>query len=79
MDTPTGEMRELNKMGDSKVMWNRNNREEVEAARAHFNALRSKGYAAYRAEGKEGTRGEIIRDFDSNAERIIMVPPVSGG
>ena len=34
---------------------------------------------AYKAEGKQGERGIMLREFDPDAERIIMVKPVQGG
>jgi hypothetical protein len=74
-----GLMHELNKTGDTRVMWDRANSDEVAAARAQFEALTKKGFIAYRAEGKEGTRGEVIRKFDPEAERIILVRQLVGG
>jgi hypothetical protein len=74
-----GLMHELDKTGDTRVMWDRGNEDEVAAARAQFNALRKKGFTAYRAEGKDGTRGEVIREFDADAERIILVKQLVGG
>jgi len=74
-----GLMHELDKTGDTRVMWDRGNKDEVEAARRQFTDLKKKGFIAYRAEGKEGTRGEVIRDFDPDAERIILVKQLVGG
>jgi len=34
---------------------------------------------AYKAEGKNGERGEQIRKFDPDAERIILAKPLVGG
>lgn len=65
--------------GDTKTIWDKNKPDEVEAARMQFTHLRSKGYLAYRAEGKEGERGEQLHEFDPNAERIVFAPPMSGG
>lgn len=74
-----GELAILDDTGDTKVMWSRDNPDEVDAARTQFNTLTRKGYTAYRATGKDGSKGEQIREFDPNAERIILVPPVQGG
>lgn len=73
-----GEICCMNKHGDTPLRWRRGVGVEVDAARAHFDTLKGKGYAAYK-ETAGGERGEIIRSFDVNAERIVMVPPVSGG
>lgn len=67
------------KAGDVKIMWNRTNTEEVEAARETFNRLKKKGYVWYKAEGKDGTKGEVVKEFDPNVERMIAVPVVTGG
>lgn len=75
----TGIMSELNESGDTKVIWDRNNPDEVAAARATFDALaKTKRYLAYKVK-EGGDQGEQIRAFDPNAERIILVPPMVGG
>lgn len=69
----------LDSGGDTRIMWNRDNRDEVAAAKQHFRDLRAKHYLAFKAEGREGTRGTQINDFDPDLERIIMVPRSVGG
>lgn len=75
----TGSLHVLDKTGDTKMMWDRNNADEVAAARKTFNDLKAKRFMAYKAEGKEGRKGEVIDEFDPSAERIIMAPPMVGG
>lgn len=65
--------------GDSRFMWNRNIRDEVESARKHFESLIAKGYAAFKAIGEEGTKGSQVHKFDESLERVIMTPPMKGG
>ncbi len=65
--------------GDTKIIWNRRNREEVDSARATFDRLRAKNFAAFSVRGEKGEKGEQIFKFDENAERIILVPPFAGG
>jgi hypothetical protein len=74
-----GIMHELDKSGDTRVMWDRGNEDEVAAARAQFEALTGRGYLAYKAEGKDGHQGKQIRRFDPEAERIILVKQLVGG
>ena len=74
-----GLMHALDRSGDTRVMWDKGNTDETAAARAQFEALTGKGYVAYRAEGKNGERGEVIREFDPQAERIILVKQLVGG
>lgn len=74
-----GEMSTLDRTGDTRVMWDAGNDEEVKVAQKTFDDLTRKGYLAYRAEGKRGHQGEQIRSFDPAAERIILVRPNQGG
>jgi hypothetical protein len=74
-----GEMAVLDRLkGDTKVIWDADHEEEVEAARAQFDTLTGKGYAAFRVNAR-GRKGEQIREFDSEAEKIILAPQMVGG
>ena len=68
-----------NAEGDTRLMWDSRNQDEVEAAENMFDDLKTKGYAIYKAEGKKGHKGEVIKSFDSTAERLIAVKPLVGG
>jgi hypothetical protein len=69
----------LDATGDTRHMWDKSNEDEVAGARALFEDMTGRGYLAYRAEGKRGTKGTVIREFDPDAERIILVKPLVGG
>ncbi len=69
----------INEDGDKKTVWDRNNATEVEVAREEFRLFRGKGYMAYKVEGAEGRKGEVLHEFDPKAERIIFCPPMKGG
>lgn len=73
-----GELSWLSKEGDTKVIWDPKNEDEVEAAEAQFDALIDKGFAAYKVK-KDGSKGRKISQFDEKAGKIIMVPAVMGG
>jgi hypothetical protein len=73
-----GELRELNETGDTKVVWDPDNRDEVDAAKCQFNTLKSKGFTAYSV-GKDGEKNKAIAEFDPKASKIIMVPKIAGG
>lgn len=68
----------LDHTGDTKVMWSADNPDEVDAAKATFDRLKKKGFLAYSVK-KDGSKGEVIREFDKTAERIIMSPQLVGG
>lgn len=73
------EMSILDPSGDTKVTWNKDNPDEVENARRTFDDLKKKGFMAYSVEGSRGDKGEVLRGFDADAERLIMAPPLVGG
>ena len=72
-------MHTLDKTGDTKVSWDPASPEEVKAARSSFDVLRKKGYLAYRADRHGDKTGVQMREFDAQAERIVMVKPIVGG
>lgn len=72
------EMRTMGASGDTKVVWDSEQPDEVENARRTFDDLRKKGYAAF-AVGARGEKAAQIRQFDPDAQKLIMVPAVAGG
>lgn len=71
------EMRMLGMCGDIKLSWNSSNIEEVKTVRETFDKKIIQGWSAFREKG--GFKGDKIRTFDPDAERIVLVPPISGG
>lgn len=72
-------MHELNRSGDTKVMWNPRDADEVENARKTFIRLLGKGFKAFRVSATGGQEGRAITEFDPNAEKIIFIPQLAGG
>lgn len=68
----------LDQTGDTKLMWNSDNKDEVDAAKEMFDKLKKKGYLAFSVKAN-GDKGEAITKFDADAEKIIMAPPAVGG
>jgi len=68
----------MDESGDTKVIWDATNEDEVDAAKKQYDHLIEKGFAAYSVK-KKGGKGKKISKFDRTAERIIMVPPIVGG
>jgi hypothetical protein len=64
--------------GDYKVMWNKDNEAEVLEARHTFERLRSQRFLAYTVK-EDGSQGEVIREFDPEAGRVILAPQLVGG
>lgn len=73
-----GEMAIMDRTGDLKIMWDSERPEEVAAARKQFDELTGKGYAAF-AVDRKGEKGELIRRFDPEVEKIILAPQLKGG
>lgn len=72
------EMLILDRTGDTRVMWDPNNVEEVAVARKTFDDLKAKRFIAYSVQAS-GDKGEVIREFDPQAGKIILAPPMVGG
>lgn len=68
----------MDRTGDTKQMWDSRNPEEVSNARRTFNDFKEKRYIIYRV-NKDGSTGELMTEFDPNAERMIIMPPAFGG
>jgi hypothetical protein len=65
--------------GDTRLMWDPRNTEELAAARAAFNNAKSNGMLAYGVKKSGKSDGEVIRNFDPQLGKIIMVRPLQGG
>lgn len=72
-----GEIRQLARVGDMRISWNSGNEKEVDAAKDIFDKRIKEGWTAFRE--KIGIKGDKIKIFDPDAERIVLVPPISGG
>lgn len=76
---PTGQFAILDRTGDTKIMWDKDDPVSVETAKEAFDKLRKKGYLIYRVEGKNGEKGTMLTEFDPSAERLIASPAPRGG
>ena len=73
-----GQISVLNHEGDTKLIWDSENKDEVEAAKKMFNELKGKGYSAFSVK-KNGEQGRRLTNFDAEEEKIIMAPAMKGG
>ena len=73
-----GQLREMSKKGDLKLLWDSDNEQEVSAAKEVFDKRIKEGWAAF-GEKRFGGKGERIKVFDPEDERIVLVPPIAGG
>ena len=72
------EMSVIDATGDTKIIWSPDNEDEVAVARRTFNDLRKKGHIAYAVQ-KGGNQGEVVSEFDPDAAKLILAPPLRGG
>lgn len=78
MKNKLGELNILDKdEGHKKYEWSLGKSLEIKKVRKIFDEKVRAGWMAYRITGPHA--GEIIRQFDENAEAIIMRPPQAGG
>lgn len=73
-----GVMAILDSTGDTRIMWDPNQKDEVDAAKKQFDDLIGKGYQAF-AVKKRGGAGEKVREFDPSAGKLILARPTVGG
>jgi hypothetical protein len=74
-----GTMAVMNRTGDTKVMWNPDEPEEVKAAKRTWDDLvGKKRFLGYRVQ-RDGEPGEQVREFDPHAAKLIICPPMAGG
>lgn len=73
-----GELRVMQQKGDIKTIWDPENQDEVATAEKQFNDLIDKKFLAFNVK-KTGKKGEKITEFDPDAGKIIMTPPIVGG
>lgn len=65
--------------GDTRIMWDPRDKDEVAAAEAAFDRAKEKGMLAYAVDDDGGRTGEVIRKFKKTAGKIIMVRQPQGG
>jgi hypothetical protein len=68
--------------GDTKINWDPDDADSVEAARDTFKKLIKKGHMAYSVHDKGknlGKKNERITEFDPELENIIFIAPMTGG
>lgn len=64
--------------GDTRIIWDPTNDDEVASARRTFDELRAKGFIAYSV-SESGKTDAVIRTFEPTAAKIILRPPMVGG
>lgn len=74
----TSTIHTLDATGDTRIEWNPNSPDEVAMARKAFDQAKKKRYLIYRT-ARDGSRGELLREFDPTAERIVCTPQTVGG
>ena len=71
-------MKILCQSGDDRIVWDCDNGNEAKEAKKKFVELLGKGYKAYSVD-LNGNKNRRIKEFDVEAEEILMVPPTAKG
>lgn len=66
------------KKGDTKIIWDPDNKDEVKNAKRTFENLLKKGFTAFSVK-RDGSRDTLVTDFDEDLEKLILVPRLVGG
>lgn len=76
--TTPNELVILDHTGDTRIIWDPTKPDEVDTARETFKRLKAKGYLAYSVT-RNGDKGTVLKDFDPEAEKLILAPATVGG
>ena len=64
--------------GDTKIIFDPDNKDEVEVAKEQFKSLLKRGFTAYTV-GKDHEKDEKVTKFDKREGKYILVPKIAGG
>lgn len=67
-----GELAVMGREGDTKIIWDTDNEDEVESAERSFDDLIDKHFVAF-AVGARGKKGEQIKEFDPDAGKWYRI------
>ena len=70
-----GELRVMGPEGDQRIEWDTEVQETVDTAKAQFSRLLLNGHVGFVTTGTP----RKLEEFDPEAGRIVMTPPLSGG
>ena len=70
-----GELRVMGPSGDQRIEWDTEVQETVDTAQAQFARLLLNGHVGFVTTGTP----RKLEEFDPEAGRIVMTPPLSGG
>jgi hypothetical protein len=71
-------MKILSQTGDDRIVWDNEDGREAIEAKKKFTELLSKGYKAYSVD-LNGNKNRRIKEFDVEAEEILMIPATAKG
>jgi hypothetical protein len=79
IEVPTGKklLAILERTGEAKHVWDPTEPGDEAKARDAFDRAKSAGYTAYQIEGGGG--GSVAKNFNAEAEKIVMAPQMVGG
>jgi hypothetical protein len=67
----------MDSKGDTQWQWDRETEVGLKESKQVFEKHFQGGFLAYMID--QANEGTVIREFDPEAEKIVMVPPMAGG
>lgn len=71
-------LRIMDDSGDTRITWDPDSEFEVGEAKKAFDSHKANRYLAYKVQG-DGSKGEVIQEFDPQNRAMIMAPQHVGG
>ena len=65
--------------GEKRLIWRADDKESKAKAIEEFKERLKKGWLAFRVNPDDPTKGTMLKEFDENADTIVLTPPVGGG
>lgn len=66
-------------LGDKKLIWRADDPDSKTKAIDEFKKKLSMGWLAFKLDPKHPSKGQMIREFDETASKIVLTPPPGGG
>ena len=66
--------------GDTRIMWDPRNKDDLAAAKDAFDSARKRGMTVYLVDPESGeSNGEVVTEFPKKAGKLIAVRQMQGG
>ena len=74
-----GKITVLDRSGDTETRWSPDDSVLTKAAKEKFDKYRGYGYSAWSVDPQDESKAELVKDFDPQAEELLLMPQFKGG